>query len=290
MPQHPAPPTDLSGLVDAYEQTARAVIDLGQTLSARDFERPTECPGWTVKDQFSHIAGLEGWLDGAKPPRLDLGDLSDLPHVKNEQGEFIELFVQERRSREGADIVGELEDILQSRLAMLRDAEITEDTAVRGPFGRTTAMKMLTLRTIDIWVHEQDIRTATGRPGDLDTAAAAMFTRAVIDVFPRIVAHDAKVPVGHAVILDVSGPVVARAGARVVLDADRRMWGEELFTGESHGEDTASAPTETTSINLSTDALTRRAAGRRSVEDLVYAVTGDEDVARDVLDHLVITH
>ncbi len=290
MPQHPAPPTDLAGLVDAYEQTARAVIDLGQTLSARDFDRPTECPGWSVKDQFSHIAGLEGWLDGAKPPRLDLGDLSELPHVRNEQGEFIELFVQERRSREGADIVGELEDILESRLATLRDPELTEDSAVRGPFGRTTATKMLTFRTIDIWVHEQDIRTASARPGDLDTAAAAMFVRAVIDVFPRIVAHDAKVPVGHAVILDVSGPVVARAGARVVLDADRKMWGEELFTGESHGEDTASAPTETTSITMSTDALTRRAAGRRSVDDLVFSVTGDEDVARDVLENLVITH
>ncbi len=287
MPQHPAPPTDLAGLVGAYEQTARAVIDLGQTLSARDFERATECPGWSVKDQFSHIAGLEGWLDGAKAPRLDLGEL---PHVKNEQGEFIELFVQERRSREGADIVGELEDILESRLAMLRDPEMTDDTAVRGPFGRTTATKMLTFRTIDIWVHEQDIRTATGRPGDLDTSAAAIFVAAVIKALPRIVAHDAKVPVGHAVILDVTGPVVARAGARVVLDADRKMWGEELFTGESHGEDTASAPTETTSIVLSTDALTRRAAGRRSVADLVYAVTGDEDVAGDVLENLVVTH
>jgi len=287
MPQHPAPPTGLSGLVVAYEQTARAVIDLGQTLSARDFDRETECPGWTVKDQFSHIAGLEGWLDGATPPEIDLGEL---PHVKNEQGEFIELFVQERRSREGADIVGELEDILESRLAMLRDLTMTQDTAVRGPFGRTTAATMLTFRAIDIWVHEQDIRTATDRPGDLDTAAAAMFVAAVITAFPRIVAHDAKVPVGHAVILDVSGPVVARAGARVVLAADRKMWGEELFTGESHGEDSASAPTETTSINLSTDALTRRAAGRRRVEDLVYAVTGDEDVARDVLENLVVTH
>lgn len=287
MPQHPAPPTDLSGLVDAYEQTTRAVIDLGQTLSARDFEKETECPGWSVKDQFSHIAGIEGWLDGATPPRLEL---PELPYVKNEQGEFVELFVQERRSREGADIVGELEDVLESRLAMLRDPTLTEDTAMRGPFGRTTAAKALAMRASDIWVHEQDIRTATGRPGALDTAAAAIFVAAVIKVFPRIVAHDAGVPVGHAVILDVTGPVVARAGARVVLDADRKKWGEELFTGESHDEDTASAPTETTSISVSTDALTRRAAGRRTVDDLVYSVAGDAEIAREVLENLVVTH
>jgi uncharacterized protein (TIGR03083 family) len=287
VPQHPAPPTDLDGLVGAYEQTTRAVIDLGQTMSARDFAKDTECPGWTVKDQFSHIAGIEGWLDGATPPRLDL---PELPYVKNEQGEFIELFVQERRSREGADIVGELEDILESRLAQLRDATMTEETAVRGPFGRTTAAKAITLRASDIWVHEQDIRTAVGRPGDLDTAAAALFVAAVIRSFPRVVARDAKVPVGHAVIIDVTGPVVARAGARVVLDERRRPFGEELFTGESHDEDTASAPTETTSIVMSTDALTRRAAGRRSVADLVFSVAGDAEVAHDVLQNLVVTH
>ena len=71
---------------------------------------------------------------------------------------------------------------------------------------------------------------------------------------------------------------------------DRRPFGEELFTGESHDEDTASAPTETTSIVMSTDALTRRAAGRRSVADLVFSVAGDADVAHDVLEHLVVTH
>jgi uncharacterized protein (TIGR03083 family) len=287
VPQHPAPPTDLAGLVQAYEQTTRAVIDLGQTLSARDFEKETECPGWTVLDQFSHIAGIEAWLDGATPPRLDL---PELPYVKNEQGEFIELFVQERREREGADIVGELEDVLESRLSALRDTALTDDTAVRGPFGRTTVGKALTLRASDIWVHEQDIRTAIGRPGDLDTPAAAIFVAAVIRAFPRVVAHDAKVPVGHAVILDVTGPVAARAGARVVLDAERRPWGEELFTGEQHDVDTASAPVETTSIILSTDALTRRAAGRRAVEDTVYQVAGAEDIAFTVLDNLIITH
>jgi uncharacterized protein (TIGR03083 family) len=287
VPQHPAPPTDLGGLVGAYEQTTRAVIDLGQTLSARDFAKDTECPGWTVKDQFSHIAGIEGWLDGAAPPQLEL---PELPYVRNEQGEFIELFVQERRSREGADIVGELEDVLESRLAQLRDATMTEDTTVRGPFGRTTAAQALTLRASDVWVHEQDIRTAVGRPGDLDTPAAAIFVAAVIRAFPRVVARDAKVPVGHAVIVDVTGPVVARAGARVVLDENRRPFGEELFTGGSHAEDTASAPTETTSIVVSTDALTRRAAGRRAVDDLVFSVSGDGDVARAVLENLVVTH
>jgi hypothetical protein len=41
---------------------------------------------------------------------------------------------------------------------------------------------------------------------------------------------------------------------------------------------------------MSTDAMTRRAAGRRSVADLVFSVAGDADVAHDVLENLVVTH
>lgn len=283
---HPAPPTDLQGLVDAFDQTTRAIIDLGLSLREADFDRPTECPGWTVKDQFSHVVGIEGWLEGEPPPEVDT---SGLAHVKNEQGAFIERFVEERRGQSGPAIVQELQDVLAKRLSALHEPSLTVDSQVRGPFGPTTAAQALTLRTSDVWIHEQDIRQALARPGNLDSAAASVFVSEIVAVFPRVVARDAKVPVGHAVILDVTGPVVARVGARVLLDPDRKPWGEELFTGGSHDEDTASAPVETTSIILSTDALTRRAAGRRSVDDTVYTVTGDEEVARDVLEALVLT-
>lgn len=287
MPMHPGPPTDLAGLVDAYEQTSRAVVDLGLTCSPADFDLQTECPGWTVKDQISHIVGIEAWLDGAEPPELDL---PKLPHVKNAMGAFVEPFVEERRTRGGTEVVRELEEVLGRRLAQLRDPALTEETVVRGVLGPAPAPEALRLRVSDIWVHEQDIRTAIGRPGNLDSAAAAVFVSAVVAAFPRVVARDAAVPVGYAVILDVTGPVVARCGARVLRGPDHKPWGEPLFTGGSHDADAASAPVETTSIILSTDALTRRAAGRRSVEDLTYSVHGDDEVARTVLEHLVIVH
>lgn len=103
----------------------------------------------------------------------------------------------------------------------------------------------------------RDIRTALERPGDLDSAGAAAF--------------------------------VGRAGVRVVTDTEGRPRGEELFTGETPDAGGHDETGGTTSITLSTDALTRRAAGRRSVDDLTFSVAGDESVARRVLDHLVIT-
>ncbi len=283
---HPAPPTDLRGLVDAYQHTTQAVVDLGHSCSLVDFTLQTECPGWTVKDVISHVVGIESWLDGAAPPQIQL---PDLPHIKNDTGEFVELFVHERRPLDGADVVGELEDVLVSRVAALRDPALSDDTILRSVAGPAPATDALTLRVIDIWIHEQDIRAALGRPGNLDSPAATVFVNAVIRSLPRIVARDAAVPVGQAVIFDITGPVMARAGVRVVEGPDGRPHGQALFTGDTH-EEHADDPGGTTSIILSTDALTRRAAGRRGVDEIIFTVHGDEDLARGVLEHLVIVH
>jgi len=79
--------------------------------------------------------------------------------------------------------------------------------------------------------------------------------------------------------------------------SDGEIVGHTLFTGsqETAAEDAADQvehPEEdvvTTSISMSTDALTRRAAGRRTTEESLYKVVGDEEVAALVLDALVIT-
>lgn len=284
MPLHPAPPTDLPGLVDAFEQTVQAIIDLGHTCSAADFEKPTACPGWTVKDQFSHVAGLETWFDGGKVPSLTLPPLA---HVRAGTSEFIELFVEERRSYDGLDVVGELEDVLARRLTTLRDPAFTAETTMKGLTRPGPAGTVMRFRLTDVWVHEQDIREALGRPGHLDSAGAAGFVSVLFSALPKIVARDAAVPLGETVILDVTGPVVGRAGVRVVEGEDGRVHGEELFTGDTSDE--SPAPGQTTSITLSTDALTRRGAGRRSVDDLTFSVHGDEQVARRVLEHLAVT-
>lgn len=288
---HPAPPTDLQGLVSAFEHTVQAVVDLGQSCSRSDFDLQTECPGWSVKDVISHVVGIESWLDGARPPQVEL---PKLPHVKNEVGEFVELFVEERRPLDGADIVGELEDVLVSRMSALRDPALTDESVLRGIFGPAPATQALTLRVIDIWVHEQDIRAALGRPGNLDSPAAALFVSAIIRSLPRVVARDAAVPSGQVVILDITGPVLGRAGVRVVDGDDGKPRGQALFTGDTPASgdtgEPGDGPAPTTSVILSTDALTRRAAGRRGVDEIIYTVHGDEQIAAAVLERLVIVH
>ena len=288
MPMHPAAPEDLHGLVEAFAQTTRAVVDLGHSCSEADFTLQTECPGWTVHDQIAHVAGVESMLEGHRDPEVEVPDYD---HLGNELSHLTERAVEVRRNRRSQDVVSELEHVLGQRLASLRSPGLSADSIIPGPFGPAEAATVAMMRTFDIWAHEQDIRSAIGRPGDLDSPAAAVFVQQALARLPRVVARDAKVDPGHTVILALTGPIRAKVGVRVDEGEDGRPLGHEMFTGESVDASIPHVEGPITSISLSTDAFTRRAAGRRSVDDTTYTLhSGDEAVARRVLDALVITH
>jgi uncharacterized protein (TIGR03083 family) len=282
MPLHPAAPEDLAGLVAAYQQTIQAVVDLGRSCSPSDFELPTACPGWTVKDQISHVVGLESWLHSGDAPDVRVPDYD---HIRHEAGRFIEKSVEQRRTMIASKIVDELETIAAHRVAQFSAPDMTLETVVRGTWGPATAMDSLRVRILDIWTHEQDIRQALGRPGNLDSGGAAVFMDVLFAALPRIVAREAAVPPGNVVMFDVTGPVIGRAGVWVHTGDDGRPRGIPLYTGLAHD---GSEQDVTTSIVLSTDAITRRAAGRGSLDDIHFTVHGDEQIARAVLEHLVL--
>ena len=282
MPLHPAAPEDLAGLVAAYQQTTQAVIELGLGCTDADFDRETACPGWSVKDQISHVVGVEEWMGSGLLPRVDLPGRAT--HVRNELGQFTEVAVEHRRRMRGDKVVQELETVLARRLEALADPDLDPETVVRTPLGDRALGRALRMRCLDVWTHEQDIRQALGRPGDLDSPAAAVFMEELFAALPRLVSRVAAIPPGNVVILEVTGPVLGRAGVWVETGEDGRPRGIPLFSGEAHDGD----PHDVfTTITLSTDAVTRRAAGRGTVDDVHFTWHGDEQVARQVLEHLV---
>lgn len=281
---HPAPPEDLRGLVDAFVQTGQSILDLGRTCRPADFALPTECPGWTVHDQFSHVVGVEAALEGRRDPDVKV---PDYPHVTNDQARYLERAVELRRGRSDADVLSELDHVLNQRFSALQSPGLTEDSIIPGPFGPDRALTVARVRTFDLWTHEQDIRAALNRPGNLDSPAAAVVVDTVIQRLPMLVAKHAGLQPGQPVIIDVTGPVHARAGVWVEADERGRARGYPMFTGEPEHGGGEEGPT--TSISLSTDAFTRRATGRRLVADTPYRVVGDDDVARRVLEGLVVT-
>ena len=281
-------------MVTAYAETTQAVLELGITCRPDDFDLPTQCPGWTVKDQISHVVGLESVLAGG--PTDDIA-VPDHPWLRHDTGRLIEQAVEARRSRTGHEVVQELSHVLPRRLRALRDPELTLDSEMPGLLGGPgTVGTQLPLRIIDIWCHEQDLREALDRPGNLDSTAAAAFVAAVLNALPRRAVRAGLEP-GTSVIIECTGPVLAREGVRVVTRSDGSPYGEALFSGQAHVDETDDStgelivipPGSMTTIRLTTEALTRRGAGRVATADLRYTVEGDDDVAARVLDALTIT-
>ena len=283
MPLNPAAPDDLDGLVEAYRQTVQAVIELGRACGDREFELPTACPGWSVKDQIAHVVSLEQFMHSGHQPAVRVPEYR---HVRNDLGHFTEKGVELRRGMRGSKVVDELETVLANRLEQLGQPGLTLEDEVRTPMGPKSRRESLRIRIMDIWTHEQDIRQALGRPGDLDSGAAAVFMDMLVEALPRLVARSAAIPPGNVVVLEVTGPVLGRAGVWVEDGEDGRPRGIPLFSGVAHDGD----PTDVfTTITLSTDAVTRRAAGRGTLEDIHFTVAGDEAVGRKVLENLAFT-
>ena len=280
MSLHPAAPEGLDGLAAAYAHTVQAISDLGHSLRPGDEERPTTCPGWTVLDQFAHVVSLEAWVQGEDVPDVDLDDRPSSEGINA----IVDRFLESRRGRSLAELLEELDGLVADQVRHLRADTTSPDEPRIGPYGPTTLLGLMESRVLDLWVHEQDIREAIGRPGNLDGPAAAHTVRMLFEALPRIVARRAEVPAGHAVILDLTGPVVGRAGVRVE-ERDGKPFGTPLFTGDAEHH----ADISTTTITMSTQAATRRCAGRASTDDTHHVVHGDEEIARRVLDALVIT-
>ena len=282
VPLQPPAPSDFPSLVEAFAGTAQAVIDLGSSVRAGDEDLPTHCPGWTVTDQLRHVESAEAMVFGEPIPEVDV---SGYGYVRHSFGEAIERYVESRRGRSLPEVVSDLSATIAQRMAILRDPMTTAEDSVVGPFGPSSLEDLIAIRTFDIWFHEQDLREALGRPGGLDTPAAAHALARTFAVFGRVVARDAAIAPGHAVVLESSGPVTGRVGARVEIGEDGKARGIPLFTGDARPHEDV----PTTSIHLSTRDLMRRAGGRLSTDEVHWSAEGDQDVALRVLDALAIT-
>lgn len=158
-----------SELVEVVDDVLLTTLSLVRDLSEADADLPTGCPGWTVRDQLSHMVGLEQILGGAPAPDIELPPLD---HVRTEIDAFMERPVHIRRQLPLVAIADELAGMRKRRVAALRRAAEEGDPMVTGPFGERQLSASLPIRIFDLWAHEQDIRRAVGLPvrGDCEAA------------------------------------------------------------------------------------------------------------------------
>ncbi len=257
----------MAGHVAAYEQTVRSTIELAETFDDADWDRPTELPGWTVKDIVSHLAGVEVMLMGEDPaPGHTTPD--DLPHVRNDLGRLVEAAVDHRRGTPGPEVLKELRAVLERRLERLATTSPDERTWLpiggEGPYS-----ELMVFRAFDCWVHEQDIRRAVGRPGNLDGPGGRRMFQIVVRGLPMIVGKRAAAPAGTAVTFEISGEFEFTRHVQVGEDG-RAAFAETV-------------PEDATVLRMDWETYTRLVTGRCTSAEVTVGVSGDEGLAARIL-------
>ena len=205
---------DRDAVVAALDEQFDAVVAIADDLGADDADRPTACPGWSVKDHLSHIVGTEAMLLGRDNPQVDLPD--DLPHVRNDIGRFNEAWVEWYRPRPPTEVASDLRQVVDERrraLAGMDQAAFAEDSFT--PAGPDTYGRFMRIRVMDMWTHEQDIREALDRPGHLEGLAPAMALDEVSTALGYVVGKKAAAPAGSAVRIELTGPLARRIDIEV---------------------------------------------------------------------------
>ena len=195
---------DNQQVVDLMERVWRSIDSLCSPLSAAQWKTPTDCPGWSVQDQVSHLVGAESQILGNPRPSHTPKETG---HVKNDVGQSNEVVVDYRRSWPGPKVLEEFRELTGQRLGLLRgltDEQFAAETPT--PIGPGTLTEFVRIRIFDAWVHEQDIRRALKVPGELEGPVAAHSVGRVARALPFVVARKAQAPDGVTVVFNITGP------------------------------------------------------------------------------------
>lgn len=257
----------------AWSQACDDVLELLTQLDSDEYARPTDCPGWTVHDVVAHLAHLEAILAGTadETPGAVAGESGQLTSQYTENG------VAERRGTPVADLVAEFGRavvVRREQLTAITDDAVDAPPVTPGGIDWTWDV-LLRNRVIDLWVHEQDIRRAIGRPGSMDSPAAHVTATTFSQALPFVLAKKAGAPAGTTVHWLVDGPIAFDIAAMVGDDGRAR---------------TIETPTEpAATMQLNTEDFTVLGAGRRSPEQLDIRITGDTQLANRVLSNMPVT-
>lgn len=163
--------------LDAWQQRLDKVVE-------DQWDRPTPCAGWTVRDLVNHVVGEELWTT---------------PLVRGAT-------LEEVGDRFDGDVLGE-DPVGTGRRAGAEAADAVDGAAPGGgkvnlSYGQEDLEEYVRQLATDHLVHGWDLAAATGQPRDLDPELVA-------EVADWFAGREAMYRAGGAI-----GPVVARLGDR----------------------------------------------------------------------------
>ena len=264
---------ELAGYVDIWWQAVNDFLDLLEQVPEEAWTTPTDLAGWDVKAVAAHTAHLEGILAGNPEETAEVGEP---PHVTGLMGLYTEIGVVNRREASADAIINEIREVVTKRhTALLADPPTDGDAKPEVIFGGVpwTWRTLLRNRPLDVWMHEQDVRRAVGRPGGMDTAPAKHTAEYLAESLGYVLGKKVGAPTGTSVVLDMEG------SEPFAFEIDENGRGQRVGPPEE--------PTAT--LRMDRESFIRLAGGRCAAEPGRVTVDGDRELGQRVLDHLATT-
>lgn len=259
---------------ELMEQAWSSFEEVCSQVEGAEWDLPTDCPGWSVKDQLAHIAGIEARLIGREGAP---GEPVQAPHVRNPLGAVNEQEIDWRRDRSPQELLDEYREVTGERAKALAGVEDWSAKA-QGVLGEAPMTEIVSVRVLDVFYHEQDIRVAARKPGHMNGEVARFVYERMANAMPFVVGKRAGATDGQTVVFAVGPP------------------GETFAVGmkDARGVRLDDVPADPT-VRLETDgeSFLRLCGGRWSAarleEEGRLHVRGDRDLATRVLDNMAVT-
>jgi uncharacterized protein (TIGR03083 family) len=197
----------MDSIVVALEQVYQAMFAILRGLPFVDWERPTPCSEWDVRQLVSHIASGTSLFEGLPQPPLREGWTTQHVGIHALSAEL----VARRESWSPEQILDELEQVTKAQLQ--RFGNLDEEgwglvLTTPAPPGVKTRRALANNRLLDSYIHLFDLRIALDRPLDIDAeplALAESITQA-IELTGWGAVKKAKLVDGSRVRLELSDP------------------------------------------------------------------------------------
>jgi uncharacterized protein (TIGR03083 family) len=264
---------ELAGYVAIWWQAVNDFLDLLEQLPDEEWTTPTDLAGWDVKACASHTAHLESILAGNPEETAEVGQPS---HVTGLMGRYTEIGVVNRRDASTDAIINELREVTTKRhTALLADPPEDGDEKPQVIFGGVgwTWRTLLRNRPLDVWMHEQDVRRAVGRPGNMNSVPARHTADYLAEGLGYVLGKKVGAPTGTSLVLEMAG------SEPFAFEIDENGRGQRVLR-----------PAEpTVTLRMDRESFIRLAGGRCQAEPGRVTVAGDQALGEQLLASLATT-